>query len=119
MIFKYLLLKSFATLGRANIKDFLYFNVLYILIYLILIGLNIILEENNIDIGIFLAIPYSFIFIVYVISFFNICIRRLHDCGHSGMWVLLMLPLNIFLLLYLLFVVGDKEENKFGVPREN
>ena len=45
-------------------------------------------------------------------------IRRLHDRGHSGLWLLLLaVPVVGFVLaLYLLFAPGDPGWNRFGIP---
>ena len=41
--------------------------------------------------------------IIVFISSISISVRRLHDCGHSGLWVLLyLIPLvNLILIIYL------------------
>lgn len=60
-----------------------------------------------------LLLPVVFLLaIVAVIS----GIRRLHDTGHSGWWYLFnFVPFaNIVLILYLIFMPGKMEENKWG-----
>lgn len=44
-----------------------------------------------------------------------ICVRRLHDTGRRGWWVLLALVpfVGIFLLIFML-IDGEPRENKFG-----
>ena len=45
-------------------------------------------------------------------------VRRLHDRGHAGFWLLgLFVPiLGVVLALYLLFAPGDPGWNRFGTP---
>ncbi len=55
------------------------------------------------------------------IMWITIClaIKRLHDRNHSGWWILIMfIPLiNLIFTLYVYFVPGNKDSNRFGAPR--
>ena len=55
--------------------------------------------QENLDGGVIGTILAVIVFISSV----SISVRRLHDCGHSGLWVLLyLIPLvNLILLIYL------------------
>ena len=41
-------------------------------------------------------------------------IARLHDCGASGWWVILLAPFTIFSVLLLMILPGTKGANRFG-----
>ena len=63
-------------------------------------------------------IPTLLIMLVLVILSWSIAIRRFHDIGKSGWYMLLLfLPiLNLILPIYLLFKSGDVSANKYGTP---
>ncbi len=59
-----------------------------------------------------------FVELVLFIYFFSLFVRRLHDNGKSG-WYLLwsFVPLvNLYLLVLLFYIPGNKKTNKFGSP---
>lgn len=44
-----------------------------------------------------------------------VSVRRLHDVGRTGWWLLIMLTvIGIFLILYWMIIKGDDGENRFG-----
>lgn len=48
-----------------------------------------------------------------------ISVRRLHDVGKSGWWLLIMFTIvGILLLLYWYVQPGQRAENKFGSDKE-
>lgn len=67
------------------------------------------------------GIIFNIIVFLLGVSIFMLDIKRLHDLGKSGYWVLLIfVPLvNIGFLLYLLIAVGETDTNEYGPnPRE-
>lgn len=50
------------------------------------------------------------------VYFFSLAARRFHDTGRSGWHVLILLIpyINLLVLLFLFFVVGNKEDNIYG-----
>lgn len=63
----------------------------------------------------------SFIFVtllgfVNTVCCLTMAIRRFHDVGRCGLWVLLLFVpvLNFFVSLYLIFVPGDQGPNDYG-----
>jgi uncharacterized membrane protein YhaH (DUF805 family) len=65
------------------------------------------------DILILSLYPLSIAFIIFVLS---LHIRRLHDLGWSGFWVLI-LGLTIW---FMLFMKGEKTKNEYGeLPPKN
>ena len=63
--------------------------------------------------GFFIHLIIILILLLYLLS---IGIRRLHDLGFSGWFILfLLVPLvNIAFTILLVFRAGDKQENKYG-----
>lgn len=62
-------------------------------------------------------IPLLFILVILVILSIANFVRRLHDMGLSGYWMLTaLIPFgNILLFFYLYFRPGDTKKNKYGV----
>jgi len=90
--------------GRINRTSFLIGNII---IYAVVIALVFVLNET------FYNIAAYTITIVYSLSFY---IRRLHDLGKSGWYMLIVLiPLaNLIFLFWLLLALGQNTTNKFG-----
>lgn len=91
----------------------------------IMIGLNVLISlafnalYANIDNESILLTVYGIAVIyslVTFIPFVSLYIRRLHDMGYSGWWILIIiLPFGIFILL-ILFCKSSDPENKWGSP---
>ena len=80
------------------------------------IGLDLVfITELLRSISLILIIVFSTIFV------FSLYIRRLHDMGKSGWWVILsFLFTPIFFIILLLFFGSEKQENKYGsVPSKD
>lgn len=96
--------------GRARRKEYWTFAFINALIKLLLkyIGISLLgFSDSGIGIhtiyGFFVLIPY-----------FAVMVRRAHDVGKSGWYM--MIPLYN---LYLLFVEGESKENKYGPDPKN
>ena len=52
---------------------------------------------------------------VFILSFW---VKRLHDVGRSGYWVLFLLfpAVNLLMFIYLIFAEGQRKDNKYGKP---
>lgn len=61
---------------------------------------------------------FLILFTLFLILTLSFHIRRLHDLGWSGWWVLLLLisPVNLFLFLVFIFMKGQNGVNKYGSP---
>ena len=104
--------RSFSLEGRASRKEqwlwvFPALNVMAIF-YIILPGLY--------PDPIFGLICVGFYIICFFLPSLFITIRRWHDLGYSGWFILLnfIRIINLFVGLYLLFRAGNKETNKYG-----
>ena len=114
-------LKNYAVFsGRARRKEywmFVLFNAIFFIIAIILdnvLGTAI----ENVGYGLF----YFLYFLAVLIPSLAVAIRRLHDVGKSGWFLLIsLIPIiGAIWLLVLLCTKGDAGENKYGAnPKEN
>jgi uncharacterized membrane protein YhaH (DUF805 family) len=110
-------LKKYATFrGRARRKEYWMF-VLFYFLFLVAIGL-LELGIKFLDLGFSTIIPYGnggqgvlnlAFLIAMILPNIAVGVRRMHDVGKSG-WFLLIPFYNIILL----FTNGEKGENKYG-----
>jgi len=102
-------LKKYAVFsGRARRKEFWMFNLFS---FLICIGLIII--ESIIGTPGLLTMVYSLAILLPAIG---VSIRRLHDIGKSGWWLLITFVPLIGAIVYLVFMLLDSkpDENEYG-----
>ena len=112
-------LKDFGNFrGRARRSEYWYF-ALFNFIFAIVAMLLDNLIGTTFDIeGV--PIPYGYIYLLYVLAVFipglAVAVRRLHDVGKSGWFLLIVLiPLiGAIWLLVLYFTDGQPGENKWG-----
>ncbi|MGR5132452.1 DUF805 domain-containing protein [Vibrio alfacsensis] len=100
--------------GRARRQEYWYFTLVNILVNLVMSIIDRILEgalqiENF---GLFGVIYALFILIPSI----AVTVRRLHDTGRTGWWVLIAIIPIIGFLVMLYFLVQDSEEgtNQYG-----
>ena len=98
--------------GRLNRKPYL---IRYAII-IIIAFLNRLVADTVAGPNAGHGIIFNIIVFLLGVSIFMLDIKRLHDLGKSGYWVLLMfVPLvNIGFLLYLLIASGEKVDNEYG-----
>ena len=103
-------LKKYAVFdGRAQRKEYWMF-FLFSMIFAFAIGLVLGVIELTLEIGTALSDPASIIYnLVMLVPSFAVGVRRMHDIGRSGWWIL-------FPLVNLVFLCLDSEpgENKYG-----
>lgn len=105
--------------GRARRKEywmFVLFNIIFALAAMIL--------DNALGLA-FAPMPYGVLYFVYVLAVFipglAVGVRRLHDVGKSGWWMLIgLVPLIGAIWLLVLFVTeGARAPNQYGPdPKE-
>jgi len=100
--------------GRSSRKEFWIFYLYNLLIISILSVIRIVFQIPMLDI-ITIGITYIF-YLFLIIPSLAVTIRRLHDIGRSGWWILLFLiPIIGWIwLLILLALPGNPEDNKYG-----
>ena len=111
--------------GRANLKEFWYYTLFYVIINLVLVGIdtvfindilisNLEMQPEDFEDGGLLVGLFS---LINIIPSLTLTVRRYHDVNKSG-WNLLW-ALTIIGLLYLFILTilkGSKEDNHYGAP---
>ena len=104
--------KKYATFsGRATRSEFWYFVLFYIIVNTI---------APIMDIFLFDTIYGMFFWIVYIVTllpYIAVWVRRLHDINRSGWWQLLWFTIIGGILLIIWHATeGENKKNKFGSP---
>lgn len=102
--------------GRVSRKQFILSAVAY-LVFIFLIGSIVgILKSFSEDLAWIFGFFFQFIFILIIILSISLSVRRMHDIGFSGKYIILILiPFaNLLLSLYLLIKGGEEKNNKYG-----
>lgn len=105
---KSFVLRAFDYKGRSNRRKFI-FPLLLLIAYVIIPP--IIGEIADIDDDILGLVFALFLFLLFI-PFVSLCVRRLHDTGYSGWWLLInifIIPIPVF-LIYLACVRGATNE---------
>lgn len=100
--------------GRVSRKEF---NYVFLGLYLILLFVNLTLVDNPAvpaEMDILGLVTWGLWFVFAIFFTVVIGIKRLHDIGRSGFWILL-LPIGFVLILpILMFMKGNVGANKYG-----
>jgi uncharacterized membrane protein YhaH (DUF805 family) len=111
-------LKKYAVFnGRARRKEYWYFILFSIIVSVILSILDAILLSMGAP-GV-TSVLYS---LAVILPSLGVMIRRLHDTGRSGWWVLINIIPIIGFIIFLVFAVQDSqpEANQYGEnPKED
>jgi len=100
--------------GRAQRKEFWLFFLIYILALILSTVLDVTVLNGDLETT---SLPITIIFsLVTFIPYFSITVRRLHDIGKSGWFLLLgLIPLiGPLILLYFYLKDSEREDNKYG-----
>lgn len=94
--------------GRAQRKELLSFVLWYFIVLLFVYYIGTLLSSGGIAVQL-----YN---IIVSVPFAALCLRRLHDVGYSGWYLLiLMIPLaGLFIILMYLIADGVAGENRYG-----
>ncbi len=105
--------------GRARRKEYWMYTLIYIIVIIIAMVLDGALGLGF-DMGYGVTAPYGWIYsivaLVHLIPAWGVLVRRLHDVGKSGWFMLISLVPIIggIWLLVLLCTDGDSSENAYG-----
>ena len=99
--------------GRARRKEYWMF-----LLFNVIVGIIL----NSIDLvgGLYIAGAFGILNTIYVLAslipVLAVSVRRLHDTGRSGWWLLIsLIPfLGTVVILYFFLLEGDPASNRFG-----
>ena len=103
--------KFFEFNGRASRSEFWYFVLFNLLVSIVILFLDIIIFGEDLYVS-----PLSDIYtlLIYIPSL-ALNVRRLHDVGKSGWWLLIIITgIGIFYIMYLFICDGDDTKNKYG-----
>tara|TARA_Y100000816_G_scaffold208578_1_gene154365 strand:- start:36 stop:422 length:387 start_codon:yes stop_codon:yes gene_type:complete len=108
--------KTFVYQGRASRSEYWWFQLLFSICYLILIGGDeavIFRDHPAYDVLIWMAIG---VIVICILPGLAVTIRRLHDINKSGGLILIsLIPfIGSLLLLLMLILEGTKGKNRFG-----
>ncbi len=112
--FKNVVLKNYANFnGRARRSEYWYFVLAQIILAIIAMIIDSTLGLN------IAPLPYGYTYFIVAFGLFlpglAVFVRRLHDTGKSGWWILIYFTIiGIFYLLYLLVIEGDEGANEYG-----
>jgi len=108
-------LKKYAVFkGRARRKEYWYFALFNIIVSLVLGVVDVLTGSFSSEDGMgLLGAIYSLAILIPAIA---VSVRRLHDTGRSGWWLLIILIPLVGAIILLFFTVQDSkpEENKYG-----
>lgn len=108
-------LKKYAVFsGRARRKEYWYFILFNILINIILSVVDGLTGNLDPDTGV--GLLSSIYTLAILIPSIAVSVRRLHDTGRSGWWLLIsFVPLiGFFILLFFMLQNSKAEQNKYG-----
>lgn len=111
-------LKKYAVFGgRARRMEYWMFVVINTVIYIVLSVVDNVVGTTVAEAGILSSI-YS---LAVLIPGLAVSIRRLHDTGRSGWWLLISLTcVGVFVLLFFMFQAGKPGSNQYGPnPKES
>ena len=95
--------KYFQGLGRSSRSEYWFFA------FFVAIVSNCLAAFDEIEVA---AIIF---YLVTVVPFFTVCIRRFHDIGRSGWWVNISFTvIGIIPFFYWMCKKGDEGENQYG-----
>lgn len=106
------LLDKYTTLsGRARRSEYWWYSVLYVSAAIVIIGIALAVE-----------IPLlSVLLLPFIVPMLTVSVRRLHDTGRSGWWMLIALVPIIGPIVYLalMAVDGTAGANQYGPSPKN
>lgn len=107
--------------GRSRRSEYWWFTLFnFVIIFIWSILTQIILATTGMasdsPFGLFVnAIPIVYSLAVFLPTI-GVTVRRLHDTGRSGWWMLLnLIPFGVFIILYFCTIDSNENENTYGL----
>lgn len=112
---KTVMVDKYATFsGRATRSEYWYSVLFYYLLFLPVIFLGKIIDSPE-----FIIVLFSVLSLILLVPSLAVCIRRLHDTGKSGWWLLLaLIPYIGSLIVIVFYCMPSDGDNKYGVKPE-
>ena len=106
--------------GRASRSEFWWW-MLFVWIVNVIVGtiLNIAVPNDGTNsMGFFASVAWWIVYIIFFLATLGVAVRRLHDTGRSGWWVLLQLICCIGTIILIVFWVQPSQpsDNQYGAP---
>lgn len=100
--------------GRARRKQYWIFTLINIILSLLLSSLDGLIGLFNVDAG--MGLISGLYSLAILLPAIGVTVRRLHDTGRTGWWLLIgLIPLiGALVLLYFLVSNGEEQTNRFG-----
>jgi uncharacterized membrane protein YhaH (DUF805 family) len=124
-VFEYMMMpfKKFADFsGRSRRKEYWFFNLLIIVVYFglaILTGGLGAMSQSG-DMAFAGMIPLMIFLLVIIVPSLAVTVRRLHDIGKSGWWILISLvPIASLVLFVFSLMDSEPGANKWGPNPKN
>ena len=104
--------------GRASRSEFWWW-MLFVWIVNVIIGgiLNIAVpNDGSSSMGFFASVAWWIVYIIFFLATLSVAVRRLHDTGRSGWWVLLQFICCIGTIILIVFWVQPSQpsDNQYG-----
>jgi uncharacterized membrane protein YhaH (DUF805 family) len=113
-------LKKYATFsGRSRRREYWYFTLFYLLIDVVFMLVDMALGTYSFKDGV--GLLTTIFSLAMLLPSLGVSVRRLHDTGHSGWWILIaFIPLLGALILLVFFVRdSDPATNQYGENPKN
>ena len=108
----------FSPSGRISGLTFFKSLVLWMALFGVVTMQMIANREDSVSLGLW-SLVFIVLMLVWILSAIMLSIKRLHDAGWSGPWVLLLfLPVVGFLALLALVLMGSDGPNDFGAQSD-
>ena len=108
-------LKKYAVFGgRARRKEYWYFQLFNLLIYIVITIIDSVTGTISPEVG--FGLLWGIYSLAVLIPGFAVAVRRFHDIGKSGWWLLIALVPLVGAIVFLVFTVQDSQpgENQYG-----
>jgi uncharacterized membrane protein YhaH (DUF805 family) len=99
--------------GRSRRKEYWFFTLFFVLASFVAVAIDMVLGTLDEETGV--GVVGGLLTLALLLPSFAVTIRRLHDTGRSGWWLLLFfVPLIGLVGFYFMVKDGDRGDNRFG-----
>lgn len=99
--------------GRSRRKEYWFFTLFFVLASIVAMGLDMALGTMDEETG--LGVVSGLLSLAALLPSIAVTVRRLHDTGRSGWWMMIFLiPLLGLVGFYFMVKNGDPGDNQFG-----